>query len=35
MDTQFDLRRVAASSALIHCLMRVEAESDQEGHPRS
>ena len=33
MDTQFDLRRVAALSALIHCLMRVEAESDQEGIP--
>lgn len=33
MDVQFDLRRVAALSALTHCLIRVEAESEQAGIP--
>ena len=28
-DTQFDLRRVGALAALVHCLARVEAERDQ------
>ena len=28
-DAQFDLRRVAALAALVHCLARVEAERDQ------
>jgi carboxylate-amine ligase len=32
-DAQFDLRRVAAIAALIHCLVRVEAERDQAGIP--
>jgi glutamate---cysteine ligase / carboxylate-amine ligase len=32
-DTQFDLRRVAALAALIHCLVRLEAERDQAGIP--
>jgi glutamate---cysteine ligase / carboxylate-amine ligase len=32
-DTQFDLRRVAALTALVHCLVRVEAERDQSEIP--
>jgi carboxylate-amine ligase len=32
-DTQFDLRRVAALAALVHCLTRVEAEREQDGIP--
>ena len=32
-DTQFDLARVAALSALVHCLVRVEAERDQSEIP--
>jgi glutamate---cysteine ligase / carboxylate-amine ligase len=32
-DTQFDLRRVAALAALVHCLARVEAERDQSEIP--
>jgi carboxylate-amine ligase len=32
-DAQFDLSRVAAIAALIHCLTRVEAERDQTGIP--
>jgi carboxylate-amine ligase len=32
-DTQFDLRRVAALSALVHCLTRVEADRDQDDIP--
>jgi glutamate---cysteine ligase / carboxylate-amine ligase len=32
-DAQFDLRRVAAIAALVHCLARVEAERDQAGIP--
>ena len=32
-DTQFDLRRSAALTALIHCLVRLEAERDQSGIP--
>jgi carboxylate-amine ligase len=32
-DAQFDLRRVAALSALVHCLVRVEAERDQSRIP--
>jgi carboxylate-amine ligase len=32
-DTQFDLRRVAALAALVHCLTRVEAERDQRDIP--
>lgn len=32
-DTQFDLRRVAALAALVHCLARVEAERDQRDIP--
>jgi carboxylate-amine ligase len=32
-DTQFDLRRVAALSALVHCMSRLEAERDQSNIP--
>jgi carboxylate-amine ligase len=32
-DTQFDLRRVGAIAALVHCLTRVEAERDQDDIP--
>jgi carboxylate-amine ligase len=32
-DTQFDLRRTAALSALVHCLTRLEAERDQSDIP--
>jgi carboxylate-amine ligase len=32
-DTQFDIRRTAALAALVHCLVRVEAERDQSGIP--
>jgi carboxylate-amine ligase len=32
-DAQFDIDRVAALAALIHCLVRVEAERDQSGIP--
>ena len=32
-DAQFDLRRVAALAALVHCLARVEAELDDERLP--
>jgi carboxylate-amine ligase len=32
-DTQFDIRRVAALAALVHCLTRVESERDQDGIP--
>ncbi len=32
-DTQFDLRRAAALSALAHCLTRLEAERDQSNIP--
>jgi carboxylate-amine ligase len=32
-DTQFDLRRVGALAALVHCLTRVEAERDQTDIP--
>lgn len=32
-DTQFDLRRTAALSALVHCLTRLEAERDQGDIP--
>jgi carboxylate-amine ligase len=32
-DAQFDLRRVAALSALVHCLTRLEAERDQSDIP--
>jgi carboxylate-amine ligase len=32
-DTQFDLRRVGALAALVHCLTRVEAERDQSDIP--
>ena len=32
-DAQFDLRRVAALAALVHCLARVEAERDHERIP--
>jgi carboxylate-amine ligase len=32
-DTQFDLRRAAALTALVHCLVRIEAERDQSGIP--
>ncbi len=32
-DAQFDLRRVAALAALVHCLTRLEAERDQSGIP--
>jgi glutamate---cysteine ligase / carboxylate-amine ligase len=32
-DTQFELGRVAALSALVHCLVRIEAERDQHGIP--
>jgi glutamate---cysteine ligase / carboxylate-amine ligase len=32
-DAQFNLRRVAALAALVHCLVRVEAERDQSGIP--
>jgi glutamate---cysteine ligase / carboxylate-amine ligase len=32
-DTQFDLRRTAALAALVHCLVRIEAERDQSGIP--
>jgi carboxylate-amine ligase len=32
-DTQFDLRRTAALAALVHCLVRVEAERDQSRIP--
>jgi glutamate---cysteine ligase / carboxylate-amine ligase len=32
-DSQFDVRRVAALSALVHCLTRVEAERDQNRIP--
>jgi glutamate---cysteine ligase / carboxylate-amine ligase len=32
-DTQFDLRRTAALSALVHCLTRLEAERDQRDIP--
>jgi glutamate---cysteine ligase / carboxylate-amine ligase len=32
-DTQFDLRRAAALSALVHCLTRLEAERDQSDIP--
>jgi carboxylate-amine ligase len=33
VDTQFDLRRAGALSALVHCLTRVEAERDQGDIP--
>jgi glutamate---cysteine ligase / carboxylate-amine ligase len=32
-DTQFDLRRVGALAALVHCLTRIEAERDQSDIP--
>jgi glutamate---cysteine ligase / carboxylate-amine ligase len=32
-DTQFDLRRVGAVAALVHCLARIEAERDQSDIP--
>jgi carboxylate-amine ligase len=32
-DTQFDLRRTAALSALVHCLTRLEADRDQHHMP--
>jgi glutamate---cysteine ligase / carboxylate-amine ligase len=32
-DTQFDLRRAAGLTALVHCLARVEAERDQAAIP--
>ena len=32
-DTQFDLRRVGALAALVHCLARIEAERDQSDIP--
>jgi carboxylate-amine ligase len=32
-DTQFDLRRAAAIAALVHCLVRVESERDQDDIP--
>jgi carboxylate-amine ligase len=32
-DSQFDLRRVAALAALVHCLTRLEAERDQSKIP--
>jgi carboxylate-amine ligase len=32
-DTQFDLRRVSALAALVHCLARIEAERDQGDIP--
>jgi carboxylate-amine ligase len=32
-DTQFDIDRVGALAALTHCLVRVEAERDQDGIP--
>jgi carboxylate-amine ligase len=32
-DTQFDLRRTAALAALVHCLVRIEAERDQSRIP--
>ena len=32
-DTQFDMRRVAALAALVHCLTRLEAERDQSSIP--
>jgi carboxylate-amine ligase len=32
-DTQFDLRRTAALSALVHCITRLEAERDQGDIP--
>jgi glutamate---cysteine ligase / carboxylate-amine ligase len=32
-DTQFDLRRAEALAALVHCLVRIEAERDQDGIP--
>jgi glutamate---cysteine ligase / carboxylate-amine ligase len=32
-DTQFDVRRTAALAALVHCLVRVEADRDQTGIP--
>jgi carboxylate-amine ligase len=32
-DSQFDLRRVAALTALVHCLTRLEAERDQSTIP--
>jgi len=32
-DSQFDLRRVAALAALVHCLVKVESERDQTGIP--
>ena len=32
-DAQFDLRRVGALAALVHCLARVEAERDQSRIP--
>jgi glutamate---cysteine ligase / carboxylate-amine ligase len=32
-DTQFDLRRVGALAALVHCLTRVEADRDQDDIP--
>ena len=32
-DTQFDIRRTAALTALVQCLVRVEAERDQAGLP--
>jgi carboxylate-amine ligase len=32
-DTQFDLRRVAALAAFVHCLTRIEAERDQSDIP--
>ena len=32
-DAQFDLRRVGAIAALVHCLARVESDRDQRGIP--
>lgn len=32
-DAQFDLQRVGALAALLHCLARIEAERDQRGIP--
>ena len=32
-DSQFDLRRVAALAALVHCLARIEADRSQSGIP--
>ena len=32
-DTQFDLRRVGALAALVHCLARIESERDQSDIP--